>query len=273
MGFSAVNTGNNLVYIVTSALLSYMLVSGIFGRKNIQDIEVEAESPDDIFALTDFPLGVRVRNPRRFMPAFLLTVSVGDSEVFFPFIAPRALEIRHVVRRFEDRGLHAMGNVTISSTFPFNLFTRSRNLRAERKIVVYPRPVKCSGHEVAGARNRQRGDRTSDRIGYDSDLVSIRDYAVGDPPRYIHWKATAKTGRLKTKELSSPERRHVMIDVDRMDKRNLERTLGCVVHLVLGLLKQGAPVGLVAGGKTFKPDLSPAHKKRMLTALALYDRD
>jgi len=32
VGFSAVNTANNLVYIIASALLSYMLVSGISGE-------------------------------------------------------------------------------------------------------------------------------------------------------------------------------------------------------------------------------------------------
>lgn len=273
IGFSAVNTGNNLVYIIASALLSYMLVSGIFGRKNIYGIDVKLEFPDETFAGTDTPVGVRVINKRRFMPAFLIKVTAGEKASFFPFIKASE-EARGLLNmRFDQRGRHEVGGIYVSSVFPFNLFTRFRKIEAKFDLIVFPTPRK-SGIEPSQSRlTRSKGDASCDTLGHDSDIISIRDYVSGDPLKYISWKATAKTGLLKTKELSSIELRNVMLDFDGMDKRNLEYAISCVTYTLIRLLKSNIPVGLVIGGETLAPSTFPAHRQKMLRKLALYGRE
>ncbi|MEN6485424.1 MAG: DUF58 domain-containing protein [Syntrophobacteraceae bacterium] len=273
IGFSAVNTGNNLVYIVASALLSYMLVSGIFGRRNILGIDAVLEFPEDVFAGADVPVRVRLVNNRKFMPAFLVKIHAGGREAFFPFTGVRSQCSDYVVMQFPNRGIHHIPVLYISSVFPFNFFTRYRRISRETSVVVFPKPVGCSMPAAEDAQNPSKGEISTNTPGYESDLISIRDYVPGDPPKYINWKSTAKTGMLKTKELSAIELRQVLIDFDRLDKKDLERTISRVAFIVLKLLRAKVPVGLKIEGETFRPGLSPAHKNTMLTKLALYGQD
>lgn len=273
IGFSAVNTANNLVYIITSGLLSYMLVSGFFGRANIRGIEAQLEFPEETFAGIDTPVMVKLANRRKRMPAFLIGIELYGREVFFPFAEPMSSTGRHITMRFDRRGLHRVGTHTVTSTFPFNFFTRYRRVSSEKALVVYPKPVRCGVPGIYDFRSRTLGDRPSDASGYDSDLISIRDYVPGDHPRYISWKSTAKTGVLMTKELSTIELRHLIIDFDQLPKKDLEHTISCVAYTVLRMIRSGTPVGMTIGGRTYPPDNSSAQKTLLLTRLALYGQD
>jgi uncharacterized protein (DUF58 family) len=270
IGFAAVNTGNNLIYIVTSALLSHMLISGIFGRKNIQGLEVDLTLPEEIYAENDAPVEVKLLNTKTWMPAFLIKIAVDGSEVLFPFVRAGSSESKHILMRFPERGRKHVGEITISSVFPFNFFTRYRRTSEVKPFLVFAKPLQCSLMEIGGHNARWKGDVSSNTTGYESELISIRDYISGDHPKYINWKSTAKTGNLKTKELSSIELQHVMINFDTMDKRDLEFAVSCITYNVLRLMRSQVPVGMTIAGETIKPGLSPSHKIRILTRLALY---
>jgi len=270
IGFSAVNTGNNLVYIIASALLSYMLVSGIFGRKNIYGIDVAVEFPVETFAKTDTPVGVRVINKRRFLPAFLIKILIEGQEVFFPFIKAKGEAVSLLNMRFDRRGSRQVGNIYVSSVFPFNFFTRFRKIGQKFDLIIFPRPKKSQLDLEQNRQTRSKGDASCNVLGHDSDVLSIRDYVSGDPLKYISWKSTAKTGLLKTKELSSIELRNVIIDFDAMDKKNLEDAISCATYTVLRLLKLNIPAGMVIGGETLQPSTSTPHRLKILKKLALY---
>ncbi len=51
-------------------------------------------------------------------------------------------------------------------------------------------------HNVQGV----PGQHAFRRAGLSAELLGIRDYQTGDPPRTIAWKATARTGRLMSRE-------------------------------------------------------------------------
>jgi uncharacterized protein (DUF58 family) len=216
IGFSAVNTGNNLVYLIASALLSYMLVSGIFGRNNLRRLHVELIFPEEVFAGMETLVGVKLSCMRRWWPAFLVTVAMGErEEVLFPFLRARSDDVKHIPVLFDRRGGYALAGIRISSTFPFNFFTRHRTLAKKFEIVVFPKPRRCDPWAFSGDLRRRSGEVFADRMGYDSDILSIRDYVPGDPLKYINWKSTAKTGSLKTKELAAVEERPVILDKDK----------------------------------------------------------
>jgi hypothetical protein len=65
LGFGAVNTGNNLIYLIVSVFLSYMALSGFLGRHNLSAVEVHFSLPDEVYAGTEFPLAVTLRNRDR----------------------------------------------------------------------------------------------------------------------------------------------------------------------------------------------------------------
>lgn len=247
-----------------------MLVSGIFGRKNIHGIDVILELPDEIFAGTDTPMVVRLINKRRFMPAFLIKVLIGGHEVLFPFVRARSQDTRHVSLRFETRGAHSIDHLVVASVFPFNFFTRFRRIARDISVIVFPKPLRCTLVDAYTRQTGYKGDRSSNKAGFDSDILAIRDYVPGDPPKYIDWKATARTGLLKTKEHSSEQLPRVIIDFDKMDKTNLEYSISCVTFVILRLSRSNSPVELVIEGESHGPGTSTPQKIEMLKKLALY---
>lgn len=271
IGFAAVNTANNLLYIVTSALLSYMLISGVFGRRNLQKLDVSLDFPEECFADTLVPLAVSIHNRRRFMPAFLIRVSLGDEEALFPFISAGSVGVQYIQVTFPKRGIHRISGWVVASSFPFNFFTRYRKASQGAEVVVFPKLQRCALERALSDEATHRGDVSTNKPGFDSDILSIRNYVSGDPIKYVSWKSTAKTGSLKTKEMSSPESPQIIIDVNRMKRENLETTLSCAAFLVVKLIRSNVPVGLILDNQVFRPDVSRGHKIALLTELALHD--
>ncbi len=254
-----------------------MGISGFFGRRNITGLRVGIEAPDEIYAGTVMPLKVVIFNDKNFMPSFLIRVRIGDSEILFPVVDSGSSRSGLVSISFPQRGRHAIDDIHVSSVFPFNFFTRFRRIDAGIHVVVFPAARKCSLQSLFTAEKRSKGDRTLDRTGFEAEILSIRNYRYGDPQKYIHWKASARTGKLKTKELSSLSHRPLIIDFDMVAVGDIEERISCVTYVILKSYRLNMPVGLKIGGKTFRHDDSRPDPGRdghgkiaMLRELALY---
>jgi len=257
--------------VVVSALLGFMSISGIFGRNNLSKVSAEAALPDEVFAGRSVPLRVTLRNVRKRMPVFLIRAEIGGSSVLFPFIEASGGATKYVTTAFDHRGEFVMPAIHLSSVFPFNFFVRYKHLAGKRRHVVFPE-LRTRGTVLESADGRRRtGERTSDKTGYESDIISIREYTHGDPLKYINWKATAKTGALKTKEFSASSVKPVIIDFDALAIKHLEDRISTAAYTIVQLFREGLPVGLKINGRMYSPGLSRAHRIAMLTELACYD--
>ncbi len=125
LGFAAVNTGNNLLYLLVSALLGFMAVSGWLGQQNLRNLSLSLTLPHEIFVGQPTLIGVRVQNQRRRLPAFLIRVGLGVDEPLFPQIGAASHEERTMLLSFSKRGHHQIDSLWISSCFPINFFVRS----------------------------------------------------------------------------------------------------------------------------------------------------
>jgi uncharacterized protein (DUF58 family) len=265
-----VNTANNLIYLVVSALLGFMGISGFFGRSNLLKIKVKIDLAPEIYATTNTPVGVTVKNTRRFLPIFLLRVTVQENEFFFPFIDAGDEATKYVNMSFGKRGEYTTGLVSLHSVFPFNFFTRYKWYSDTSSFVVYPKLQQCELSSLYQKERRLKGDHSTDKAGYESDIISIREYVHGDPIKYINWKATAKTGELKTKELSSLAYQPIVIDFTTVDIEDIEQKISCIAYTIVQLIRKNIPIGLRLNGAFFAPAVSSTHKATLLTELALY---
>ena len=221
----------------------------------------------------EFPLKVRLVNRHRFLPSFLIRIRLGTTETLFPYVARGASEAKYIKIVAGRRGKHFINDVTISSAFPFNYFVRFRSINTSFEYIVFPEPKKCVVGDFLEKKRNSRGEVSSNRTGYEGDLMSVRNYVYGDPMKYIHWKASAKSRELKTKELSSLSQRPVVIDFENIGIKNREERISCVTYLLLLLHRRNIPVGLRIGGLLFRPGTSASHKSDMLRELALYGGD
>ena len=159
-----------------------MLVSGIFGKRNIYCIDAELVLPEEVFARKETLAEIRVRNRGRWIPAFLITIEACGTEYFFPYVPARQAVSGTVPVIFEERGVAEVGGMVVSSNFPFNFFTRWRGIRKDTGITVYPGPERCNLSHICETGARHKGEKDLNRPGYDSDILCIRDYVQGDPP-------------------------------------------------------------------------------------------
>lgn len=248
-----------------------MGVSGFFGKNNLSGLDVSLDLPDELFAATHFPVRITLVNNRRLLPAFLIRVRIDDTEVFFPFVPPKGADAKFADFYFPRRGSYSAGRLCLSSVYPFNFFIRYKAKKDSYQAIVFPQVKKCGLPGFFENLAARGGDRDINKSGYDGDMVSVRNYISGDPSRYIHWKSSAKTGELKTKEFSTSTRQPVIIDFEKVDIRDKEEKISCITYVVLKALRNNVPVGLKIGDTFHKPGLSKTHRMSMLRELALYD--
>ena len=74
IGIAALNTGNNLLYIVVAAMLAAILVSGVVSAWVLRWLELDVRLPEHVFAGRAVAGRIVLQNPRRFLPSFSIRV-------------------------------------------------------------------------------------------------------------------------------------------------------------------------------------------------------
>jgi uncharacterized protein (DUF58 family) len=104
--------------------------------------------------------------------------------------------------RPRQRGLHEAGPVSVRVLGPWGLGYSQRELIASEARAVYPR-VRWDGRVgrlLTLAQRRELGQSPLRVQGAGLEPYALREYRPGDPLSRIHWKATARHGRLISQE-------------------------------------------------------------------------
>lgn len=271
MGILAINGGNNFHYLASASLLGYMLASGIMGRGNICNARLRISFPEEIYADTPFPLTIEISNKNRYVPIFLIDVRVGSQTFFIPVVQAGSQETRSAVISFPYRGLHAIDEIELSSSFPFNLFTRYWPVRQPEAVVVFPKAISRRAGSAFSNREREDG-KNKRKLDADSDIVGVRPYIEGDPIRQVHWKSSARTGKLNTRIYDSKdESGETMIDLDELLLLGKEYGLSLASCHLGDSIRSGLPVGMKSRDTVYAVSSLKIDKLSMLTELALYE--
>ena len=234
VGFSAWNTGNNLLFIVLSFMLSAMLVGFFAGRIVLKKLDVKMRFPESIYAGEPFPVTVSLTNRKRVFPAFSVVVDVrgrtrelvthaDELAAHLPaFIAERLSKAPVISRTldhavyvphgslhentidisFPERGRFTIKDFELSTAFPFGFIRHRRRLAAhEAEMMIFPQAAEYNEDlapaPLSGANN------LSQLRGTGGDLLSLRDYEPDDDLRRVDWKATARTDKLTVREFGA----------------------------------------------------------------------
>ena len=275
LGVVAVNSSNNLLYLTTAVLLGYMLASGIAGRRNIRSASVTIAFPDEIYAQIPCVVSVQLINKSRLIPLFMIEVGFekdyGGKRVFFPIVQPGQLATMTLFATFPTRGHHKVEDIELSSVYPFDFFVRYWPVDFKETVTVFPVPLRCDPETVLISQERKEHEHISASSVAETDIVGVRPYAQGDSMKRIHWKSSARTGKLKTRLYDgSASRSARTIDLDRLLAGGVERGLSMATYAVTESIKSGVPVGLRTRKALILPESGIAHKRDLLTRLALY---
>ncbi|MDQ0340422.1 uncharacterized protein (DUF58 family) [Caldalkalibacillus uzonensis] len=156
------------------------------------------------------------------------------------------------------RGRYQWQRVELKTGDWFGFVKCTKQVEARQTVVVYPRYQEIFSWPVVNDRNtglgRARHVKKSEEM---ASVIGTREYVPGDRLARIHWKASAKSGGLKTKEFEHKLRRDVMLFLDREkqaygDEEHplFEWAISLTATLVRYTLKHHFACGLVSYGKT-----------------------
>jgi uncharacterized protein (DUF58 family) len=282
IGLAAINTGNNLLYLVLGWLLSLIVASGALSNMTLRGVRARRRPPPRIYAGTPFTMEVSLENRKRRFASYALEVEdmVGgrplDKRCPFLKLPPGTTQLGSYRHTFHRRGVYQLDGFRLTTRFPFGLFSKSRDAASTDEVLVYPavRPV-----PLPGTRTPRLGDASQSRMGRRGEFFGLRDYREGDDSRAIHWHSSARTGRLVLREMEEEAQRRVVIELDNAvsDPADeaaldaLEDAVSTAASLIVTYLRQGYAVRLVARGLDVPFGGGPAHEHRLLRALALIE--
>jgi uncharacterized protein (DUF58 family) len=277
VGFAAINTGNNLLYLLLGAMLGLVALSGWLSEQTLRGLEVRRRTPSGVPVGQEAVVRYTVRNRKRWMPS--LAVEIGeadlDARAFLVRVGPGESVEARTASRFVRRGVYPLDRVTLATGFPFGLFRKARDVRMPGELVVWPRtdrratlPGASSGRRPAALAAASRRGTPGPRGEY----RGLREYRPGDDPRDIHWKTSARLPSPAIRQYDRDAAADLWICMDlRARGEEAEAVVETAASLAARLLSQGRRVGLSAGSHRVDPGAGPGHLDPVLDRLARVD--
>ncbi|HEX6178874.1 MAG TPA: DUF58 domain-containing protein [Thermoanaerobaculia bacterium] len=276
VGFAALNTGNNSLYIGLTFMLGSLLFSGLASKGGLKRLEVELESSDDVWAGRPSHALLRITNRSRIWNVRDIVITSTDlaAPVLVPVLEKGAEVVVSGDLLFSRRGRVEMKTVDLYTRYPFGFFLKKRAVRLRGELIVFPRLL-----EREYERNRFRptaGEQTTANLpGPGSEIHSFREFAHGDSLRHVYWKKSASLGRWIIKQTDADAARTVAIVVDPYKPRGarddeFEDMVSAAATFVHQALERGLDVVLQVPRLTLRSkDGQAAHS--MFRALALIE--
>jgi uncharacterized protein (DUF58 family) len=121
---------------------------------------------------------------------------------------PSRLERRVLATRL---GEYPWPGLRVRMAGPLGLAWWPRQLACQRSVKVVPDLFRNAG-EVRGL--AQSGAKTGQSIGAGAEVLRLREYRAGDAPRVVDWKATARAGRMISRDFAQDDGLQIVIVVD-----------------------------------------------------------
>lgn len=268
VGIAAINTGNNLLYLVLGLLLSLLLVSGTLSDLALWRLRIRRSAPKRLFAGQVALFEVSLQNRKKRLPSFSVEVEdlatgekAAERRCFFLKVTAGASQATTYRRTPLTRGPLVMSHVVARTRYPFGLIEKGQRYVNEEALIVYPSPLVTETPRVKGMSRGQ--DAPLARPGGGTEVLGLRDYRRGDEAKAIHWRRSAKLDRVVVRETARESRGRLSLLVDQNPNEeadwaeSFERMIGRAAYLTEWALGQGLAVEvLTRGGRS--PQLTPS---------------
>ncbi len=140
-------------------------------------------------------------------------VGAGRAAFQLPSLAREASHEELFIVPTERRAVITIGPARAVRTDPLGLLRRDAVKQAAVELFVYPQII---GLDMlsAGLQRDLEGQATRDLSNSDLAFHALRDYVTGDDRRHVHWRSTAKTGRLLVRQFQDTRRSQLTLVVD-----------------------------------------------------------
>jgi uncharacterized protein (DUF58 family) len=308
LSFAALNSGNNLLFIILAVLLSAIAISGIVSKNSLKQVSLSLQMPENVFVNEKVFIKVSMTNLKRIFPSFSIRVEDPDlsrkhvplsllrkllsrrknqtsdadadraifrKAAYFPILQAGETRSELMVQSFPHRGLYQLQGFWISTQFPFGFFRRGERISAKGEVLVYPLIQEISSffHLLPFLPGQLEGSH----VGPGENLFSIRKYQEAESARIIDWKATAKTGELMAREFARDEESKfcLILDTqmparaDREYEEPFEKAVSLAASIAAHFLEEGAGMEFLTPREYVPRGIGPDYLYRILRSLAV----
>jgi uncharacterized protein (DUF58 family) len=280
IGVAAVNTGNNLLYLILGWMLSAIMASGVMSDLSLRRLRVQRRPPPQVFANRPFLMEIAVENRKRFMASYSIEIEdlvdgkPLDKRCYFLKIPPGRVQRTAYRHTFHRRGRVQFTGFRMGSRYPFTLFRKSRDMPPDAELIVLPAvyPMRPPNPHA-----RDLGETSTPQIGRQGEFFGLREFRSGDGKHDIHWRSSARTGALMVREYERERQRRAIIvvenglndDADDGARDALERAISMAASLANAYTLAGYQISLAARGTWIPFAAGPSQLAKVLRALAL----
>ncbi|MFQ5428761.1 MAG: DUF58 domain-containing protein [Phycisphaerae bacterium] len=289
IGLAAIDADINLLLMIFGLCVGSLTVNAFYGWRSLRALAIRRIVPDVAIAGQPFVIRYVVTNPRRWGAARGILIEdeldrgapMPNPEVFLPIVPAGTSLTLTVPAASPVRGRLAFTAIKISSRFPFHLFAKSCWHQRRQEVIVFPPIGRLLADVIHGTRatDASGGGAALGNIRGDEEYYGIREYRLGDNPRRIHWRRSARTGQLMIREMSQARSAQLWCVLDtRIDPRQpdqadrLELAISAAATAVCDALERGARIGLICNGTplvVLPPATGRARRPRLLRELAI----
>ena len=276
IGFAALNTGNNALYIGLTFMLGSLLLSGLASKGGLKNLEVSIDDVGEAWAGRRTEAVLRITNGSRLWNVRDIIITSDDmaEPALVPLLERGRLVVVHATLLFRRRGRVELTSVDLYTRYPFGFFMKKRRVKLRGEMIVFPRLL-----DDHGRRERFRpttGEQTFvNRAGLGTEIHSFREFASGDSLRHVYWRKSASVGRwiIKQTNLEANRAVHVVVNPYQppgTSEEEFEQLVSEATTFVHGALERGLEVILEVPGQMLRSKEAQGAPS-MFRALALIE--
>ncbi|HET7482248.1 MAG TPA: DUF58 domain-containing protein, partial [Actinomycetota bacterium] len=245
------------LYVLAAGVLGMVAASFLIPR-DLSHVAIERVVPPRSSVGSEVRVGIVVRNEgRRALPLMRLE---DHFSAFEPSITAtnrlRRGEVAHVelVKTAHRRGVFTSGPVVARSGAPFGFSRAERTFDIASEMTIVPSWADLRSFPIL-----EPSSFPSDvlheraRTGAGQEYLGVREYRPGDPQRWVHWRTTARAGRLHVREFEEEVQSRVALvlagaDYGEPPDSAFEALVSAAASISIYALNTGHPVDLVSAG-------------------------
>lgn len=192
--------------------------------------------------------------------------------------AHTAQELAYTVHPSE-RGAYFWKEIQVRQLSPWRLAWHNWQIPQEQSVAVYPDLIGLRSLSIRLTLESSGSIRRARRLGIGTEFSELREYGIGDDPRFIDWKATARRGQPLVRVLEPEQEQTLIILLDRgrlmtAQVKGLTRFdwgLNATLALALAGLHRGDRVGVGVFDRQVQtwipPERGQAHLNHLIERL------
>ena len=200
-------------------------------------------------------LHVRNASARRHWGSRLdLPVGEGAASFSLPGLKPGEVISDGFRIPTDRRGLVTVGPAHSVQGDPFSLTGRESRWTDELELYVHPRTVALPGRQTGFVHDLE-GHASTHLTSSDMNFHALRPYVAGDDRRHVHWRSTARTGKLMVRQFEESRMSRVAVSLDTgraayLDEDEFELGISVAASVAVQTLLSDSPLTLLTSRDT-----------------------